>query len=316
MASIPEAELRDELRSLAWKLFRHPQARDMTEFGAYSPQTYQNRYGSWQAALEAAGIADLTAPILDDDDILEALHDVVATIETAPPPTLADIVDHGAYSPVLYLDRFDSWLAALRTAGFETRARTDPKSVTATDNTLQTALQQTATIIHQTPTAEEMDRYGDYQSAVYRDRFGSWDAAVEAASLAPPAESRQVRYSDAELRTHLRELADDLGQPPTTGEMNTVDGPTALTYQYRFGSWTAALEAVGLEPPTTGSTAISDDELVAELQALADDLGSTPTRQAMLDRGAYAPTTYARRFGSWNAAVRAAGLTPNAESRE
>lgn len=312
--SIAKAELIDELQSLAGKLQRHPHTADMKDYGAYSPQTYQDRFGSWQAAIEAAGLADLTAPVHDDDDLLAALYAVAPDEST--PPTHRQVAAEGTYSPWLYIDRFDSWIEALDAAGFETQSRTDPAHCSATEAELLAALHQIATTINRTPTATEMDSYGDYQSTVYTARFGSWNETLAAAELPSPTASQQATYSREELLTQLRDLAADLGRTPTVDEMNAADGPTALTYQYRFGSWHAALDEAGLEPNQLREHQISETALREELRTLADDLNRTPTRRDMNDHGAYSPTTYARRFGSWNAAVRAVGLTPNAVRQE
>lgn len=61
-------------------------------------------------------------------------------------------------------------------------------------------------------------------------------------------------------------------------------------------------------PTTDGG--ISDDELIEELQRLADELEKTPTRREMAEHGAYGTTTYESRFGSWNSALEQAGLEP------
>lgn len=316
MKSISETELLDELRTLAGKLYRHPHTHDMAEYGAYSPQTYQDRFGSWKDAMKAAGLADLRSPALSDEEVLEALQAVASDLETDAPPTHDQVQAHGPYSPWLYIDRFESWIAALEAAGFETQARIDPDVCQATTVELEHALQQIATAINRTPTAAEMDTYGDYASLIYQARFGSWEKAVAAADLAPPAESRQTVYTETELLEHLREVTNDLGRPPTVLEMNECDGPSALTYQYRFGSWHSALTEAGVEPSAENDTEISDEALLDELQALAADLETTPTREEMNKHGEYSPTTYARRFGSWNAALRAADLPPNQVTRE
>lgn len=311
MEAITETELLDELRTLAGKLLRHPRTSDMEEYGAYSPQTYQDRFGSWPEALAAAGIADLIAPVLSDEEVLTALQAVPSEAQTDSPPTQEQVQTHGEYSPWLYIDRFESWIAALDAAGFEIYPRVTPDACSATTEELQTSLQRIARTINRTPTAAEMDRYGEYTSLIYQAEFGSWEAAVEAAELAPPAASRRAVYPEAELLDHLRDVAAELGRAPTVTEMNERDGPTALTYQHRYGSWNAALTEAGVEPSAPKSNGISDEALLAELQTLATELDTTPTRQAMNEHGEYSPTTYARRFGSWNAALRAANLPPN-----
>lgn len=55
---------------------------------------------------------------------------------------------------------------------------------------------------------------------------------------------------------------------------------------------------------------IPEDELLGELQRLADDLGEPPTMQEMDESGQYSAQTYIIRFGSWNDSLRSAGLEP------
>lgn len=55
---------------------------------------------------------------------------------------------------------------------------------------------------------------------------------------------------------------------------------------------------------------VTDAELLADLQRVAEILGtSTVGQKTYRKRGTYDDTTVSRRFGSWNAALRAAGLT-------
>lgn len=55
---------------------------------------------------------------------------------------------------------------------------------------------------------------------------------------------------------------------------------------------------------------VSDGELLGDLRAMADKLGTTTIRQKDYRRlGKYDDSTAARRFGSWNKALIAAGLT-------
>jgi hypothetical protein len=51
--------------------------------------------------------------------------------------------------------------------------------------------------------------------------------------------------------------------------------------------------------------------LLNELRRLARELNKTTTKKQLNDIGKYYGGTYQRRFGSWNAAVRQAGLEPN-----
>lgn len=55
---------------------------------------------------------------------------------------------------------------------------------------------------------------------------------------------------------------------------------------------------------------ISKQNLLEEIKRLRDELGRVPTRREMQEIGEYSHTTYRRRFGSWNEAVKLAGFEP------
>ena len=50
-------------------------------------------------------------------------------------------------------------------------------------------------------------------------------------------------------------------------------------------------------------TRISDHELSADLQAVADDLGEVPTVRQYREHGTYTDSTLRTRFGSWSDAL-------------
>jgi hypothetical protein len=76
---IPTRELIRELRALAVEVGSRPYRKTMDERGAYSGMTYYNRFGSWQNALDAAGL------VADDGvDSLRARCDACAASVRAP----------------------------------------------------------------------------------------------------------------------------------------------------------------------------------------------------------------------------------------
>jgi len=150
------------------------------------------------------------------------------------------------------------------------------------------------------PTTTAMRKHGTHSPSTYRDRFGSWNNAVEQAGFTP----RTGRISDEELLNELHRLADG-DTPPTTTAMQTHGNHSPNTYRNRFGSWTTAVEQAGLTPRTRR---ISDEELLDEIHRLADS-DIPPTTTAMQNHGNYSLTTYNSRFGSWHDALKQAGFT-------
>ncbi|MFC6716060.1 homing endonuclease associated repeat-containing protein [Natrialbaceae archaeon GCM10025810] len=170
---------------------------------------------------------------------------------------------------------------------------------------LLTELRRLAADLERTPTMTDMDREGTYCAATYHNRFGAWNAALSEVGLEP---SRERRLSDEELLTELQTLAEELGRPPAATDMITHGKYHSRTYTDRFGSWTAAVAAAGLDSIPDGY--IPRSSLLDELTALADTLERAPTAAEMDQRGRYSSTTYQHRFGSWNAALTLAGLHP------
>lgn len=78
------------------------------------------------------------------------------------------------------------------------------------------------------------------------------------------------------------------------------------TIRRRFGSWNAAKEAAGLE--TVDSETIPEPKLLVDLRRVADEVDGPLSERTYAERGEFGVTTYRRRFGSWSAAKRAAGL--------
>ena len=152
----------------------------------------------------------------------------------------------------------------------------------------------------------ERDRWPSAQ--LVRSRFGSWDAALRAAGY----RARWRAHTPDELIAALRREADRLGRPPTQREWATGSPhrPNASSVARTFGSWAAGLRAAGLEPPPARRW--NDGEIVEALREWAARHDRPPLssdwRHAAPDHPSAALAR--RRFGSWRAALDAAGLAP------
>jgi len=233
-----------------------------------------------------------------DAELLDDIQAVAAVVERAP--SLQDYRDHGKYAVTTITRRFDSWQDAVARAGFEPHTA---ESEIPTDELLA-ELRHLAEEHNTRPTADLMNDEGGYWVSTYRRRFGSWANALGEAGV-EPADARTVEeISDEELLAALDELATARGVTPTFEEMER-DGPySPRTYVNRFGSWTTAVDAAGLDPRGAGK--MSDADLIADLRRLRDALGKQPVADDVREQGEYSLATYQRRFGSWSAAKDAA----------
>lgn len=117
-----------------------------------------------------------------------------------------------------------------------------------------------------------------------------------------------------ELIADLQRVSSVLGRPPSMSEYTELGEYSTSPYESRFGSWTEAREVAGLEGGPTRNQKISEDELINELQRLAEELDRVPAERHINQMAKYGRNTYRRRFGGWNEALEAAGLEPNREN--
>ena len=292
-------ELITELKSLANRLGRTPIGDDMREHGQFSVNIYENRFGSWNNALDAADFNPTLRRDIPEDELIDEIQSLADSLGRTP--TLKDLNEHGRFSPDPYRNRFGSWNAALLKASVSTNHR-----VNISKNELLTALQSLADQLGRTPVSDDMDEYGQFSTNVYERRFGSWNDALEKAGLTPV---RIRNISDDELLSNLQSLADKLERTPTIYDMRDYGRFSEPTYSDRFGSWNDALDAAGFNP--TLRRDIPEGELIGEIQSLADQLGRAPTRIDMIKEGKFSVEPYLHRFGSWNDSLRESGFLPN-----
>jgi len=119
--------------------------------------------------------------------------------------------------------------------------------------------------------------------------------------------------SRADLLGEIERLAAMNEGVPRLSDMNEQGRFSERPYWDEFESWTAAVEAADLNVDDTRGQTYSDDELLRDLQAVAG-ADESVTRTEYRKRGAYSAGTLGDRFGTWNAALRAAGLPVNRRS--
>ena len=340
---VTTAELLAELRRLHDEFGGRLTTTIVREHGSHSRQTYYNRFGSWDDALDAAfetvptdtieqggddeadskthsnegddGAAGTKA--YSDEELLDELRRVAQVANSDGAPSISEFDEYSDIADSTIHRRFGSWNAGVERAGFEPRQG----GATISDDELATELRRLRDEVGHAPTKAEMEAQGAYAAATYTNRFGSWTAALvetfddvtpplgareseDGAQLTPGNPDLGPRVSKDDLLADLQALADELGHPPTSKDMRERGSHSTSTYMRRFDSWTDALEAAGLDTPDRNK--ITDAELIADLHRLRDELGEKPTSTDVARNGEYGLATYQRRFGSWGEAASAA----------
>ena len=175
------------------------------------------------------------------------------------------------------------------------------------DEQLIEELKEFAEGLGRTPTKREMDSSGPYSSKTYHNHFGSWNNSLQKAGM--DINETGSNISREGLLKELKEFADKIGKTPTKREMSNQGPRSSTTYENYFGSWNNALQRVGLD--TNHEKNPPKERLIADLQEFAERLGKTPTWDEVEMKGPWHIKTYLKYFGSWNEALREAGLEIN-----
>jgi hypothetical protein len=290
-----------ELQNLANKLDRTPTQSDMGEDGRYAVSTYQRKFGSWNEALKEAGFEINHEVNISKSDLIDELQSL--TNELGRTPLKQDMNREGAYCASVYADRFGSWNSVLEEIGLELNRE---RNINESD--LLSELQNLADELGRTPFQQDMNQEGSYSISIYISRFGSWNNALSEADLEVNVERNITKSS---LVNELTRLANELGRTPVSRDMEKKGAYNVSTYADRFGSWNNALNEADLD--LNREVNISKSNLVGELEDLADEIGETPVARDMNQEGEYSEQAYLSEFGSWNNALKQAGLEVNRE---
>lgn len=294
---IADDELLAELRRLEGELGCVPTSSDMTERGEYGVNTYSRRFGSWTAAVEAAGLEPTQKRNISDDELLSEIDRLAE--ELGDVPTADEMNKQGKYSDVVYRDRFGSWNEALQETGH------DPNiTLNNTEEELLTELRRVRKEVEQTPRKKDMDDRGEFNSGTYIKRFGSWNDALREVGCRP---NQRDKITRDELIEEVKRVASELEESPTKEEFSEHAKFSVGPYNDRFEGWDRALEAAGLKPNRHDN--VTRDELIKEIERLHEETGETPTVSMLKERGRHSVYSFYNLFESWDAALEECGFT-------
>lgn len=185
----------------------------------------------------------MAPPKIPEEDLVRELRRVANDL--GHNPGVQEIRDHSAYSYSVYRDRFGGIGEALQAAGLDPADEPGKRGHgNIPEETLLTELQELAESLGHSPGVDDIDEHSRFSPETYWYRFGGLNSALEAAGLET---RRPTELSEAELLDALRALADDLGHPPSSVEMDEHGPYSSSTYQRRYETWDGALDAAGVE---------------------------------------------------------------------
>ncbi len=150
-------------------------------------------------------------------------------------------------------------------------------------------------------------------------RFGNWDTTLEKAGLEGEKSLKGMEYGEKAIRTNvllddIKRVASELGKSDiTAAEYDVMGKYSSWTINARFGTWNKAKEHANLA--VTRITNNTNEELFQNILDLWMMIGRQPKYGEVLSPNSkFNGSTYARRFGSWRAALEAFIEYVNSES--
>lgn len=237
-------------------------------------------------------------------------------------PTKDEYDQHGVHSATTVAERFGdgSWLDALDALGFEATDRRGQQRVIPTDE-WRADVERVADDLGRAPTYDEYAERGGHATQTVATRFGdgSWLDALDELGHEKRGDANSIE--DGALGADVRRVAEEVGHPPLRKEYYERGEYSGRVVASRLGdgSWVNALDTLGFDVEDGRRVGpVSSDELRADVERVAADLGRPPTSTEYTERGDHSYSTVAERFGdgSWVAAIHALGFDVSAYGRQ
>jgi predicted GIY-YIG superfamily endonuclease/ribonuclease I len=290
-----------ELKRLANEYDRTPTTSLMNSKGKFSSQPYIKNFGSWNEALKETGLEVNIKQDISKKELIKELQRVDREYDKLL--TFELMKSEGEFSAEVYYNFFNSWNEALKEAGL----KANNKRGISKDKLLK-EIQRLDNEYDRTPTYSLMESKGKFSAETYSNSFGSWNKALREVGLEVNV---NTDFNKNELIEELQRLDNEYDVNPSRELMKSEGKFGHSTYRRNFGSWNNALKEAGLKINMENN--ISKERLLEELQRLSDEYDVNLSRELMNSKGKFSSGPYDNVFGSWNNALKEAGLEVNVE---
>ena len=343
--TITNTDLIASIEEVGGSIGRPPTVEDYRELGAYPVETVLRRYGSWPAALRAVGVevdteipdgylaTDLTGETIrraatlcekrfDHETVLvDDLYRIAGDLGRIP--DWDDVENFGAWSLDAYTSTFEKPSEVIPKSGINGVGAEYLRSGRMRSQ-LVTDLQMVAEMSETAVWPRDIAFFCRYSIPSYIAVFGTLQAAFAEADLKENHLPRPVAswdeawnplFEDARAFLEaLRNEFEEIGEAPTMAEMREAGTSAQQCYRY-YDSWRDALLAAGIPPdkrsPRTSGT---KEELIEELQSLAEELGYPPKTTDINEQGKFGLSSYYKYYSNWQNALADAGLATGKSS--
>jgi len=283
-----------------------PKQKHMREFGCISPATYCNRFGSWKDAVIKAGFNPERYIDYSKEDLQKEMCRVSKEHCGGETPTKREMKQYGEISESTYYRIFGSWNEAVKQCGFkvnEVYSKTDREYER---EELVSELRRLSEEYREggSPRYIDVVQHSDIQQRVFINEFGSWNKALKDSGFSVNIYFRNKK----EIKEEMKNLSSKLDKTPTAKQFYNETGIPDALVQEKFGKWNEFIEECGLKKNMRYG--ISKSKLLEEIKRLHDENDQVPTIDLLNKESEYSVSPFERIFGSWNEAIKSAGLEP------
>lgn len=183
VVAVPRSPTRAELIAALWALADSPDdaptREEVNSGGRFSAQPYYTEFGSWNAALEAAGFNLNHRNGIPDGELEEEMRRLAD--EKGRAPTFEEMAEDGEFSPYPYIRRWGTWLKAREACGLSGEKHQFGKRADPDD--LLAELRRLEKRFGRPPTQTEVSEFADFEPITYHRHFGSFTDALELAGF-------------------------------------------------------------------------------------------------------------------------------------